>query len=291
MSSASLRLFCCIVAGVSLGLGSPGCSTGQTPQEKGEVVDSTSRTPTAPALGREEKGGQVSVAGLREQLGIGTSGQIRKVGGEIVAVDLRGTTVEDLSPLVGLPLKQLFLEQTRVADLTPLAGMPLEQLYLSGTQVRDLTPLAGMRLKELNLVGTPLSDITPLQEVGFETLWIPQTAVEDLTPLSGKEFMSLDLQDTPVSDLSPLAGNQALKRLHIGGTQVSDLNPLAGLQLQRLIFSPERITSGLDAIRTMESLEGLDVTFDGSSPVMTPTDFWRRYDAGEWASAAPVPIE
>lgn len=271
----------------SLLLAFGGCG-GQTDGTDGpELPAAEQTTPTAPARRITDDGKSLTIAELREQLGIGQAGQIRKVGGEIVAMDLRGTAVEDLTPLAGLPLRQLFLEETQVSDIGPLAGMPLDQLYLSDTRVSDLTPLQGMRLKELNLVRTPLKDLSPLSEIEFDTLWIPQTQVSDLSPLTGKAFVSLDLQDTPVSDLTPLAGNQSLNRLHIAGTQVTDLTPLAGLQLQRLIFSPERITSGIDAIRQMSSLRGLDVAFDGTGEVMTPPEFWKRYDAGEWAANRP----
>ncbi len=249
--------------------------TPQTVEGTGEAV-----TPTAPARRVSDEPGAVTIADLREQLGIGDAGTIRKVGGRIVGMDLRGTGVSDLSALKGLPLRELYLEETPVADIAALAGMPLDKLYLSHTQVADLTPLAGMRLTELNLVGTPLTDITPMREVGFATLWIPETDVSDLSPLAGKSFVSLDVHQTPVSDLSPLSGNQSLRRLHIAETKVTDLTPLAGLKLERLIFTPGNIDRGLNVIRNMPTLKALDIQFDGVAPVKTPEEFWQAYDAG-----------
>jgi internalin A len=243
-------------------------------------------TPTAPASRVSDDGSSMTIAELREKLGIGRAGEIRKVGGEIVAIDLQRTPVQDLSPLAGLPLRQLYLEATNVSDLSPLAGMPLEQLYLTQTQVTDLSPLAGMSLVELNVVNTPLEDLSGLADVEIGTLWIPQTKVADLSPLAGKSLVSLDVQDTPVSDLTPLAGNQSLRRLHIGGTQVTDLTPLAGLRLERLIFTPQKITAGIEGIRNMDSLRALDVEFGADTTPMTPDTFWERYDAGEWKAEA-----
>jgi internalin A len=262
-----------------------GCDAEPPPQRQRDEAASPAPTPSAPPRPVSDDDAARSVAQLRQQLGIGEAGEIRKVGGEIVALDLRGTPVEDLSPLEGLPLRQLFLEQTQVTNLASLAGMPLEQLYLSNTRIADLSPLAGMSLQELNLVGTPIEDLSGLSDVEVDTLWIPQTKVTDLAPLSGKAIVSLDLQDTPVSDLSPLAGNSSLRRLHIGGTAVTDLSPLAGLRLERLIFDPQKITAGIEALRSMESLRGLDVSFAPNSQVMTPEQFWERYDAGEWQAA------
>jgi len=71
------------------------------------------------------------------------------------ALNLSGTQVSDLTPLVGMPLEELWLYDTQVIDLTPLADTSLRRLYLNGTQVSDLTPLSGMPLKVLDLNGTP----------------------------------------------------------------------------------------------------------------------------------------
>jgi internalin A len=266
---------------------SVGCDAPPEPGTDNPEATESAPTPTAPQQRASDDASAITIDELREGLGIGKAGDIRKVGGKIVAMDLRGTRVKDLTPLAGLPLRQLFLEETNVSDLAPLAGMPLEQLYLSSTQVTDLSPLAGMSLQELNLVGTPIEDLTGLVDVEVGTLWIPQTKVSDLSPLAGKSLASLDLQDTPVSDLSPLAGNRSLRRLHIGGTAVTDLSPLAGLRLERLIFDPQKITVGIEAIRNMDSLRGLDVEFGPEQQdVMSPAQFWERYDAGEWQSGA-----
>ena len=259
-----------------------GCDAPPEPASDEPAATKAAPTPTAPPRRVSDDQSAMTIDQLRERLGIGKAGEIRKVGGKIVAMDLRGTRVKDLTPLAGLPLQQLFLEDTEVSDLSPLAGMPLEQLYLANAQVTDLSPLAGMSLQELNLVGTPLEDLSGLADVELGTLWVPQTKVTDLAPLADKSLVSLDLQDTPVSDLSPLSGNPSLRRLHIGGTAVTDLSPLAGLRLERLIFSPQKITTGIEAIRNMDSLRGLDVSFEPTSQVMTPQQFWERYDAGEW---------
>ncbi len=267
-----------------------GCGNEHPPPQVPESPDEAT-TPTAPARRISDAPGAMTIADLRKRLGIGDAGAIQKVGGRIVGMDLRGTGVTDLSPLQGLPLRELYLEETPVADISALAGMPLDKLYLSHTNVTDLTSLAGMQLTELNLVGTPLTDITPLREVEFATLWIPETEISDLSPLAGKSFVSLDLHQTPVSDLSPLAGNLSLRRLHIAETQVTDLTPLAGLKLDRLIFTPGNVDRGLDAIRNMPSLNRIDTQFDGVAPIKTPEEFWNLYDAGDLNGSSGQPQE
>jgi hypothetical protein len=192
------------------------------------------------------------------------------------ALDLRGLLVTDLEPLRGMPLKALGLESTRVRSLEPLRGMALEKLYLNDTAVSDLSPLAGMPLRELMLVRTRVEDLAPLRDAPLEFLWVNETQVRELSSIAACPLVSLTLEGSRVSDLSPLSGHETLERLHIGNTPVTDLTTLAGLQLVRLIFTPERIMSGLDVARQMASLQEIGTTLDGRMP---PAQFWQECDA------------
>ena len=108
-----------------------GCDATPPPAEEASVATdpdsdpapATAPTPTAPQQRVSDEESSMTIAELRQRLGIGQAGEIRKVGGKIVAMDLRQTPVRDLSPLAGLPLQQLFVEETAVADLSPLAGL------------------------------------------------------------------------------------------------------------------------------------------------------------------------
>lgn len=242
----------------------------------------------------------VTPAELREKLGANRNAEIQQSGGKIVHVNLyQQSTVEDLTPLKGLPLKYLDLTGTAVKDLSPLAGMPLEQLYLENTQVQDLSPLAGMPLEILRLEQTPVADISPLAGAPLEklnlygtqvtdigavrgmplnTLWLTDTRVRDLRPrvrdlrpLEGMHLESLDLHGTPVKDLSALRGMLSLKRLEIAESEVTDLSPLAGLRLERLIFTPERIEKGIEVVRAMPTLQAIGTSFD---TVQAAARFW-----------------
>jgi len=107
--------------------------------------------------------------------------------------------------------------------------------------------------------------------------------VTDLSPLLGTELQSLDVQETPVVDLSPLAGLSSLQRLNIAGSKVTDVTPIVGLPLTRLILTPHLITTGLDQVRQMTSLQELDVMFEPERHrTLTPEQFWALYDAGEF---------
>ena len=69
-----------------------------------------------------------------------------------------------------------------------------------------------------------------------------------------------------------------LQRLHIGETPVSDLTPLKGLMLTRLIFTPSKITKGLDVARNMKTLTEIGATLETK---MAPAQFWALYDQGK----------
>jgi tetratricopeptide (TPR) repeat protein len=107
--------------------------------------------------------------------------------GPISSLNLSNSGVSDLSPLAGLPFKNLYLVDCKgITDLSPLSGMPLERLNLSKTSVSDLTPLAGMPLRELGLEDCrDVRDLSPLAQcTKLEMLIIPRQ-VRGLESLRG----------------------------------------------------------------------------------------------------------
>ena len=144
--------------------------------------------------------------------------------------------VKDLSPLEGMPLDRLLINQSGgVWDLRPLAGMPLTHLELHGCgQVRDLTPLHGMPLTRLNLTSCrEVRDLTPLK--GMPLTWLSLrdcAACERPGALRGIKLTYLDLSACrQVSDLGPLQG-MPLSGLSLWDCHgVRDLTPLRGLPL------------------------------------------------------------
>ncbi len=220
-------------------------------------------------------------------------------GGLVLAAVLAGSNISDISPLAGMPLLRLDLQNNAVRDLSALKGAPLIALYLDGTTVDDLSPIAdaeleelylngcrgvsnidalkGQPLKLLNLFQTGVHDLSPLRGAPLESLWLNETPVSDISALAGAPLVTITLYRTQVTDLSPLAKCPTLQRIHCGETPVTDLSPLKDLVLTRLIFPPNNITKGLDEIKKMASLSEVGVTLEQK---MWPTDFWQAYDAG-----------
>jgi hypothetical protein len=206
--------------------------------------------------------------------------QVLSNGSSITAVDLSDRDVPDISPLAGLPLETFYAENTKISDLTPLKGIRITVMSLSNTPVADLTPLVGMPLNELRLIHTQVRDLTPLRGAPLQQLWLNDTPVEDLSPLAGAPLVSLTIQGTKVRDISVVRRLPLLERLHLGETPVEDLSPVAGLPLTRLIFSPQTVTKGIDAARSLRNCREIGPSLEQMGP---PQGFWTAYDAGAFS--------
>lgn len=204
-------------------------------------------------------------------------------GMPIKHIDGTRSKIEDISALAGMTdLTHVYFEGAKVRDISPLKNLQLQSVWLNGCPIEDLSPLENMQLQELNLCDTPLKNLDTVKTMKLGTLWMRNTAVQNLAPLADHGLVSLDVQGSAVNSLAPLAKMTSLKRLNISETDVTDLAPLANLQLERIIFTPAKITDGIDAIRNMTSLQAIDVSFDGVAQPMQPSTFWERYDAGEF---------
>ena len=148
--------------------------------------------------------------------------------------------LSDLSPLKGLPLRELCVSHTRVKDLAPLGGLPLTKLDLTGTRVTDLSALKGMPLRELTLSRLNIRDLKPLAGMPLEFLNISHTDVSDLAPLSGMQLRRLIANASRIHDIKVLT-NMPLAELNIGHTEVGDISALAGMKLGSLNLGRTRV--------------------------------------------------
>jgi serine/threonine protein kinase len=177
--------------------------------------------------------------------------------------------VTDLSPLHGLPLRQLIVSDNHVTDLSPLREMPLKSLsFARNRAVKDLTPLKGMPLEFLDCSHTTVADLSPLKGMKLTELWCSQTFVSDLMPLRGMSLKRLEAAYTRVSDLSPLRG-MPLQCLWLKVAPVTDLSPLKGMPLKELLidFQPERDAALLRSLTALEKINDKPAA-----------DFWKEVD-------------
>ncbi|MBL9083838.1 MAG: hypothetical protein JNK76_18620 [Planctomycetales bacterium] len=203
-------------------------------------------------------------------------GQIVFDGEVLRAVDLKGTGIVDLSPLAGQKLEVLYAEENPLTNLAPLRGLRLVAVSLSDTLVADLTPLRGMPLREVRLVNTKVRDVAALQGAPLQELWLNNAPVDDIGPLAGAPLVSLTIEGTKVRSLDVVRRLPRLERLNMVGCEVTDLSPVAGLPLTRLLFTPEKITGGLDAARSLPRCTEIGPSMEQKMP---PAQFWAAMDA------------
>ena len=187
-------------------------------------------------------------------------------------LDCGSTQVSDLSPLRGMKLISLNCSGSKVQDLSPLAGMPLQTLGCGSRPLSDLSPLRGMKLSELNCDGSGVQELSPLVGMPLRSLCIHGTEVTDLAPLAGMPLTFLNCNRTPVADLTPLI-RMPLVTLYLSRTSVTDLSPLKDMQSLRSVacdFKPERDSSILRSIKTLETINHVP-----------KEKFWKGVDAGK----------
>jgi len=151
-------------------------------------------------------------------------------------LDLNSLPIHDLSPLEGMPLNWLALDNTKVRDLRPLKGMPLTELKFNHTKVSDITPLKGMPLKSLRFDETQVADISVVRDMPLVRLDAAYTGVSDISLLRSKRLLSLDLGNTEVADITVLKG-MPLEDLRLRNTKVRDISVLEGMPLTYLDLS------------------------------------------------------
>lgn len=253
------------------------------PEEKAQSVDSPDQLVAALKEKNPGFSGQIQMQPISaELLAVGINDpkvtDISPLARQRIGVlDLSNCDLEDLSPLEGMPLIELYLENNRrLSDISALRGMPLRKLYLSNTRIENLGPLRGAPLMELNALGAQVNDLSPLAGSPLQMLWLTDCPVRDIAPLAKTPLVSLTVENTDVDDISPLAGHP-IQRLHIGGAKVTDLTPVGKMQLTRLIFTPSKVKKGIDVVRPLPIRE-LGTNFDNRMP---PTVFWEKYDKGE----------
>ena len=143
--------------------------------------------------------------------------------------------LSDLSPLKGLPLRNLYLCDNQIRELSPLGELrDLETLYIAGNPWTDLSPLASLEnLRRLNLdswdFGRPIDSLEPLAGLKLESLSAGNLAPagRDWEPLARLENLdTLWLWDPPEEALEALGRCASLRSLHLGNLSAPDASGL-----------------------------------------------------------------
>jgi Leucine-rich repeat (LRR) protein len=116
-------------------------------------------------------------------------------------------TDDSLAALTDMPLKILYLGSTEVTNISPLSGLPLRQLNLLDAPVESIQGIEEMPLQTLWVPGTNVSDLSPLKGKQLQSVDIARSKVTSLAPLAGMTTLQrLNMEAIEVTDLTPLEG-------------------------------------------------------------------------------------
>jgi len=132
----------------------------------------------------------------------------------------------NLSPLRGLLLQHLGLNNPAVLDLSPLTNMPLEYFYLWSSATQDLSPLANAPLQYLDVQSSKVKDLSVLKNLtGIWGVNISGTEVTDLSPLNQVKYLNyLYMQDSRLQDLAILDSLSLINGATLGISGCIDQN-------------------------------------------------------------------
>jgi len=221
------------------------------------------------------------------------------LGPALKHLDLTDAAVDDLRQLKGLALETLLISPQRIktglADLTAITSLR----SVNGMAPADLLRWVGLqrailaanpeyawnatavyetgKLVELRLPPR-MRSLEPLRGQPLRVLVASGGLFTDLAPLAGMPLEHLDLTQTRASDLTPLAGITTLHHLYLASMPVTDLRPLAKLPLVELTVSPGPVTSGLDVLRRISTLQRAGNSVSRLLPIR---DFWVGVDRGD----------
>ena len=114
------------------------------------------------------------------------------------------TRIHDLTPLQNLPLEILDLRRSSIADISPLRGMALRELYLWQSRVQDLSTLTTLQLEVLDASETPLATLAGINFSKMRLLRLGHTAISDISPLAGSPVDTLHFDAVNVTNVEAL---------------------------------------------------------------------------------------
>jgi hypothetical protein len=139
----------------------------------------------------------------------------------------------------------------------------------------------------LEMSGCKVSTLEPLRGMPLTAIACADNDIKDLAPLKGMKLLQLVCDNNPITDLSPISG-MPIWKLGIKETKVVDLTPLEDMKLQDFVFSPDKITKGIDIVRNMKTIqfyptpEQTNKPKSGDGPhlmtLMSAENFWKLYD-------------
>ncbi len=189
---------------------------------------------------------------------------------KLEALQLGSNDISDIESLADLNrLETLYLGSNDISDIEPLSGLDkLEWLTLSDNNISDIDLLSDFdKLERLSLGRNEISDIEPLADLDkLEWLTLYDNEINDINPLDSlKKLEILSISSNQINYAGPLAELPKLKTLRISSNNLICIEALSGLENLEVVELRNNyidISSGSDAISTINELKANDVSVD-----------------------------
>ena len=152
------------------------------------------------------------------------------------SLDLRGENIDHLEWCDGLDITSLDISGTRVADLGPLVSQTnLCVLKLDNTPVSDLSPLSewarntgktNPTLYTLSLRNTKVADLSPLKDIDIRFLYLDGTRCNDLSPIRTNILVTINFSFIPNPGWKGTEHIRACTNIYVNMTHPSYAWPL-----------------------------------------------------------------
>lgn len=197
-----------------------------------------------------------------------------------LSFDLKGTQIEDLSPIRNLTkMESLSIPNSNISSTAFLSQMEkLSYLNLSGNKITDLKFMPYLKnLENLSLEYQGPDYITnaaPLASLrGLRNLSLQGNKIGDISPLASLANLSaLNLRDNRIADISPLSGLSKLSSLNVSINMIEDISPLAAIGGMAYLAANSNRLNSIEAVRNMAALRQISVIGNNISDISPIAD-------------------
>jgi hypothetical protein len=143
---------------------------------------------------------------------------------------LSDTKIENIKSLKkSFNLTSLILSNNQISDISPLKGMRIKSLLLQERKVKNISPIGHIKeLNSLTIFDLDIHNLDPLKENrSIEHLYISNIHLDDLSVLSGwNQLKTLKLERLSNIGLQPIKRLNNLQTLSLVDISIKDLSPL-----------------------------------------------------------------
>lgn len=184
---------------------------------------------------------------------------------ELSIRDLESPVLQELSFLQGIEsLQKLDVSANRsLEDLSGLQGLKLRELNIDGSAVSSFAGLGDMPIQRISAQGSKVVDLRGVDRLSkLESLDLDKTSVQDVAPLAGLSLQNLSLSGcNRVSSVTPIASIKSLREV---------LLPVHAPGIDAL--------KGMPNLKFINYGSGEPRSKNADDAKQNPRDFWRMHD-------------